>query len=299
MSTPKKLIAVIGATATGKSNLAISLAQTYNGEIVSADSRQVYKEIPVGTGALTHQEMQGVPHYLIGVVPITQFQQFSVARYQTLAHKHINQTHAKNRFPFLVGGTGLYIQAVVDNITLPHIPPNNELRKKLEPLSTEQLLQHLKQKDPARAQTIDPHNKRRLIRALEIYQTQQKPTPPLKQNPLYETLQIGVTPSDDLHEKIKTRFYQWLNNGLIDEVQNLHTQHALSWETIADIGLHYKWIAEYLQNNISYEQMEQKSIQSIQQYARRQMIWFKRDNRIQWVQNNQQAGVAVEKFLGE
>lgn len=299
MSTPKKLIAIIGATATGKSNLAISLAQTHNGEIVSADSRQVYNEIPVGTGALTRQEMQGIPHYLIGVVPITQFQEFSVARYQTLAHKNINQIHAKNHIPFLIGGTGLYIQAVVDNITLPHIPPNSELRKKFALLSTEQLFQQLKQKDPARAQTIDPHNKRRLIRALEIYQTQQKPATPIKQNPLYKTLQIGITPPSDLREKIKTRFYQWLNNGLIDEVQNLHAQHNIHWETIADIGLHYKHIAEYLQNNTSYEQMEQKSIQSIQQYARRQTIWFKRDKRIQWIQNEQQANGVVEKFLKE
>ena len=253
MSTLKPLVAIVGATATGKSNLAISLASAYNGEVVSADSRQVYKEIPIGTGALLPQETQGVPHYMIGVVSITQLQQFSVADYQELARKHIDQIHANNHLPFLVGGTGLYIQAIVDNIQLPHTPPNNELRKKLESLSAEYLFEQLQKQDPARAQTIDPHNKRRLVRALEIYQAQQKPVAPIKKDPLYATLQLGVVPPNDLREKIQMRFYAWLDSGLIDEVQNLHTRHAISWEVIAEIGLHYKWIAEYLQNNISRE----------------------------------------------
>lgn len=297
MNTRKQLIAIIGATATGKSHLAISLARSYNGEVVSADSRQVYKEIPIGTGALSRKEMESIPHYMIGVVSITQLQQFSVATYQALARKHIDHIHAARHLPFLVGGTGLYIQAIVDNIQLPHIPPNNELRKKLELLSSEQLFEQLRAQDPSRAQTIDPFNKRRLVRALEIYQAQQKPTAPIKKDPQYATLQIGVALSDDLHEKIQKRFYEWLDSGLIDEVQNLHTQHAIHWESIAEIGLHYKWVAEYLQNNISHEQMKQKSIQSIQQYARRQMIWFKRDKRIQWVENEQQARATIENFL--
>ena len=297
MSTNKQLIALVGATATGKSRLAVALAQTYNGEIVSADSRQIYKEIPVGTGALSQQEMQGVPHYMIGVESITQLQTFSVARYQTQARKHITHIHAKNHLPFLVGGTGLYIQAVVDNVEFPRIPPNNALRAKLETRSTQNLFLELQKKDPVRAQTIDPYNTRRIIRALEIYEAQQKPTTPVQKNPLYQTLQLGLTPPDYLRENIQKRFYEWLDNGLIDEVQNLNTQHGLSWNAIQELGLHYKWIGEYLQNNISHEQMEQKSITAIHQYARRQMIWFKRDKRIQWIENEQQARALVEKFL--
>ena len=295
MSTKPPVVAIIGPTATGKSHLAIQLAKTYNGEIVSADSRQIYKEISIGTAKISKQEMDGVPHYMINVASLAEY--FSVTQYQKLAKQHIHDIHARSRPPFVVGGTGLYIQSIVDNVLYPEVPPNEPLRKKLESYSTEQLRQELKEKDPFRAQTIDQNNNRRLIRALEIYEHQQKPLQELKKRPLYNTLQIGIYPPDNLHEKIQTRFYEWIQQGMIEEVQALRERYQFSWERIQAIGLQYRCIADYLQGNISRSQMEQNSIQSIAQYAKRQMSWFKKDNRIQWINTREQADAIVAQFI--
>ena len=278
MSTKPAVVAVVGPTATGKSQLAIQLAKTHSGEIVSADSRQIYKEISIGTAKISKQEMEGVPHYMIDVASLEQY--FSVTQYQHCAKQHIHNIHARSHLPFLVGGTGLYIQSIVDNVVYPKVPPNEPLRKKLESHSTKQLVQALKAKDPLRAQTIDQNNNRRL-----------------KKRPIYNTLQIGIYPPDNLHENIQTRFYKWIQQGMVEEVQALRERYQFSWERIQAVGLQYKCIADYLQGNISRTQMEQNSIQSITQYAKRQMSWFKKDNRIHWIHTHEQAHALVAHFI--
>jgi tRNA dimethylallyltransferase len=167
------LIVILGPTASGKSNLAIKLAKKFNGEIISADSRQIYQEMDIGTAKITKEEMSGIPHYLIDIVKPDQ--EFTLAQYKKLAVKIIKDVQKRGKLPFLVGGTGLYIQAVVDNLEIPQVKPNKKLRNKLEKLTNQELLNQLKKLDPLSAVSIDPNNKRRLIRALEVCLIAKKP----------------------------------------------------------------------------------------------------------------------------
>src|SRR3990167_3851819 len=161
----RKIIVILGPTASGKSALAVKLAKKFNGEVISADSRQVYKGLNIGTGKITRKEMGGVPHYCLDVVSPKKI--FTVADFKKCAEKAIEKIFAKNKTPIIVGGTGLYIQAVVDNITLPEVKPNWKLRKELEKKTTEEMFKMLKKLDPERAKTIDAKNPRRLIRAIK------------------------------------------------------------------------------------------------------------------------------------
>ncbi|MBU4078319.1 tRNA (adenosine(37)-N6)-dimethylallyltransferase MiaA, partial [Patescibacteria group bacterium] len=161
-----KIIVVVGPTASGKSDLAVEIAKKYNGEVVSADSRQVYKGMDIGTGKITQKEMQGIKHYLLDVAsPKTRF---TVAQYQKKANQAIGEIIKKEKLPILCGGTGFYIQSIVDNIAIPKVKPDLKLRKNLEKQSAEELFEQLKKLDSERAKNIDKYNKRRLIRAIEI-----------------------------------------------------------------------------------------------------------------------------------
>jgi len=160
------LVVILGPTASGKSELAIKLAKKFGGEIVSADSRQIYQEMDIGTGKLTKKQMASIAHHLINLVKPDQ--EFTLAQYKKLAIKTIKNIQKRNKLPFLVGGTGLYIQTVVDNLIIPQVKPNKKLRNKLEKLTNQELLIQLKKIDPLTAKIIDPYNKRRLIRALEV-----------------------------------------------------------------------------------------------------------------------------------
>jgi tRNA dimethylallyltransferase len=173
----QKLIVILGPTASGKTGMSIKLAKKFNGEIVSADSRQVYKGLDIGSGKVTKKEMQGVPHHLLDVA--NPKNRFSASQYQKLANKAVVKIQNKNKLPFLVGGTGFYIQSIVDNIVLPEVKPNWALRAKLEKKSNEELFLMLEKLDPVRAQNIDKQNPRRLLRALEIVITTGRPVPSL------------------------------------------------------------------------------------------------------------------------
>ncbi|MEK7612980.1 MAG: tRNA (adenosine(37)-N6)-dimethylallyltransferase MiaA, partial [Patescibacteria group bacterium] len=162
----KKVLVIVGPTASGKSGLAVRLAKKFKGEIISVDSRQVYKGLDIGTGKITKKEMKGVPHYLLDVA--NPKKQFSVSQYKKFADKIVRYIVLENRLPIIVGGTGFYIDTLAGKFSLPDVPPNKLLRRKLEKFDTEELFKMLKKKDPARAKTIDRHNKVRLIRALEI-----------------------------------------------------------------------------------------------------------------------------------
>jgi len=309
----KKLIVILGPTASGKSELAIKLAKKFNGEIVSADSRQVYKGMDIGTGKVTPDTKnssnfstgqvkkkyifihQGIPHYCIDVA--SPKRRFTVVQYRKLALKAINKILKKVHVPILCGGTGFYIQAVVDGIVIPEVPPDWKSRKQLEKKTVKELFNQLKKLDPKRAKTIEKKNKRRLIRALEIVK-KIGPVPILKKKPLpYPVLMTGIKKSpEELRRRIKKRFFKWLKQGLIKEVMNLRNS-GISWKKIEDFGIHYRVIARYLQNKINYEGIIEKSIIELQNYAKRQITWFKRDKRIHWVKNYNKAEKIIKKFL--
>lgn len=298
-----KLIVILGPTASGKSDLAIKLALFLSRpklkrkvEIISADSRQVYKGMNIGTGKITKKEMKNVPHHLLDVAsPKTRF---TVAHYQKIGLQKIKEILSKNNLPIVVGGTGFYIQALTDGIIIPNIKPNWPLRKKLEKKSTTQLYQMLKKLDPRRAKTIEKKNPRRLIRALEIILTTKKPVAPIQKNHLpYQILILGVKKSkEELKKLIQKRLIKRLENGMIKEVKNLR-KNGISWKRLEEFGLEYRWLAYFLQNKISYQEMVEKLQHAIEQFARRQTVWFKRDKRIKWIKNKQQAKNLINKFL--
>ncbi len=290
-----KIIAILGPTASGKTDLSIELAKKFNGEVVSADSRQIYKKMDIGSGKITKKEMQGIPHYLLSIAnPKTRF---SVAQYQKMALKAIKIIQAKNRIPFLVGGTGFYIQSVVDGIIIPEVKPNWKLRRSLEKLTLNQLFIKLKKLDPKRASSIDKNNPHRLIRALEIVLTTKKPVPSLKSKSNFNALQIGITKSkDELKKLIKKRLLKRLENkAMINEVKKLHKY--LSWDRLEEFGLEYRFVAQYIQNKISYEEMINHIQKESEHFAKRQMTWFKRDKRIHWIKNKKEADKLINKFL--
>ncbi|HHE76384.1 MAG TPA: tRNA (adenosine(37)-N6)-dimethylallyltransferase MiaA [Candidatus Parcubacteria bacterium] len=292
----KKIVVILGPTASGKTKLSIELAKLFNGEIVSADSRQVYKKMDIGTDKISKKERKGIPHYLIDVA--SPKKTFTVARYKDLAVKAIKKIQKNRKIPFLVGGTGFYIQAVTDGLLVPEVKPDWKLRKELEKKSAEELFDILKEKDPQRAKSIDRFNKRRLIRAIEIITKTKKPVSPLKKiKPDFEVLKIGIKKSQkSLKKAIKERFSRWLKQGLIKEVKDLR-KAGLSWKKIEEFGIHYRQIALYLQNKISREEMIEKSLKELEQYAKRQMTWFKKDKEIHWIKNKGEAKKAVKKFL--
>jgi tRNA dimethylallyltransferase len=283
-----KLIVILGPTASGKTELAIKLAKKFNGEIVSADSRQVYKVMNIGTAKPTKKEMKGIPHHLLDVA--SPKRKFTVAQYRKLALKAIEKIQKKGKIPFLVGGTFFYIRAIVDGILIPEVPPDWKLRKKLEKKSPKELYKILKKLDPKRAKTIEKENKRRLIRAIEICKKIGK-VPPLRFNPLpYPVLMIGIKrKKKELKERIKKRFFEWLKEGLILEVIKLRKM-GVSLKRIEEFGMHYREIAKYLKGEISEKEMIENSIREIQNYAKKQLNWFKKDKRINWVNPHTKQG---------
>jgi len=290
-----KLIVILGPTASGKTELAIKLAKNFNGEIINADSRQVYKGMDIGTAKPTKEEMRDVPHYLLDVA--SPKRKFTVAQYRKLALKAIEKIQKKGKIPFLVGGTWFYIRAVVDGLVIPKVPPDWKLRKKLEKKSPQELYEILKKLDPERAKTIEKENKRRLIRAIEICKKIGK-VPPLRFNPLpYPVLMIGIKRAKkELMERIRKRFFEWLKRGLILEVIKLQKM-GVSFKRIEEFGMHYREIARYLRGKISEKEMIENSIREIQNYAKKQLNWFKKDKRIKWIKNYKEAKELIKKFL--
>lgn len=297
-----KLIVILGPTASGKSDLAVQLSLFLKKklkkevEIISADSRQVYQKMNIGTGKITKKEMRGIPHHLLDIVsPKTKF---SVAQYQKKAHKKIDEIFKKNRLPIVVGGTGFYIQSITDGLIIPQVKPNWQLRKKLEKKSVNELYKILKKIDQERAKKIDNKNPRRLIRAIEIVTTSKKPVPKSKITPPpYQILIIGLEKSkSELKKLIRKRLIQRLNKGMVREVKKLK-KNGLSWKRLEDLGLEYRWLALYLQKKISYQEMVGSLERAIIQFSKRQITWFKRDHRIHWIKNYQEVKMKINTFL--
>lgn len=279
MKKKSKILVVLGPTAVGKSDLAVELALKFNGEVISADSRQVYTGLNIGAGKITKKEMKGVPHYLLDVASPKKI--FTISDFQKLALEAIEEVLAKGKLPILCGGTGFYIQSIVDGISLPEVPPDEDLRNKLSKKSAPELFMMLQKLDPKRAKNIDKHNHVRLIRAIEIAKALGK-VPKVKTKQLFDVLEIGLDlPGEDLREKVHKRLHKRFEQGMIAEVKRLH-EKGLSWKRLEVLGLEYKWIAQFLQNKITKEEMVERLQFDTWKYAKRQRTWFKRDERIKW-----------------
>ncbi len=295
MNAKAKLIVVVGPTASGKTSLAVLLGKKFNGEVISADSRQVYKGMNLGSGKVTKKEMEGVPHHLLDVADPKRT--FTASHFARLGRKAITGIVKRGKTPIVCGGTGFYIRALVDGIVIPDAKPNPKLRKKLEKMSVNELFEILKSKDPERASTIDPKNPRRLIRALEIIDALGK-VPELKKHPLpYPTLFIGIArEKETLKALIEKRLKARIKLGMLSEIKRLHTQ-GVSWKKLESFGLEYRYGALFLQKKIDKETFMRELTKQIFDYAKRQMTWFRPDTRIHWIKKPAEAEKLVKKFL--
>lgn len=292
--TPK-LIVVVGPTASGKSSLAVLLAKKFNGEIVSADSRQVYKGMNLGSGKVTKKEMAGIPHHLLNVADPKRT--FTAAHFAKLGRKAVADIIKRRKTPIVCGGTGFYIRALVDGLIIPEAKPNPKLRKVLEKKSVDELFAILKEKDPDRAETIDPKNPRRLIRALEIIDALGK-VPALKKNPLpYPTLFIGIAKNQDVLKKlVEIRLEKRIKMGMLAEMRGLHAR-GVSWKRLESFGLEYRYSALLLQNKIDKETFIRELTKQILDFSKRQITWFKPDTRIHWISTASEAEKLAKLFL--
>ncbi len=301
MNKPK-VIAIVGPTSSGKTALGVWLAQKLNGEVISADSRQVYKGLNIGTGKVTKKEMAGVPHYLLDVASPKRL--FTASDFKELGEKALTKILKNNHTPMVVGGTGLYADVLLGRMTLPEVPPNNKLRARLERQTTKQLFAMLQKLDPERASTIEPEHRRRLIRAIEIATVLGKnPSKasamnglPAQQMP-YEVLWLGLNPDEKvLNKKIIKRLHERLKAGMLREASRLHTA-GLSYKRMEELGLEYRSLARHLRGDISKEEMVQELERAIPHYAKRQMRWFKRNPNIVWIKNKTESLRLAKTFL--
>lgn len=300
-----KVIVVLGPTASGKSKLAVKLAKKLNGEIISADSRQVYKGLDIGTEKITKKERRDIKHHLIDVADPKKI--YTVVQYQKAAKKIISQIFKKTlpagrqgKIPIIVGGSGFYIDALIYDYKLPAVAPQKSFRKKLNQKSTTELFQMLQGFDPRRAANIDPYNKRRLIRALEIILKTKTPVPEVKKQSPYQVLKIGLKKSPaQLRRLISRRLKKTLKRGLINEVKKLRSPAGggLSWQRLEELGMEYRLVSYYLRGLISRPQMTNQIQREIYRYAQRQMTWFKKDKSIIWIKNPQKAFAICRDWL--
>lgn len=269
----QKIIVICGPTATGKSDYAVALAKQISGEIVSADSRQAYRGLDIGSGKITKREMKGVPHHLLDVANPKRI--FSVAQFQKLGAKTIKDILKRGKMPIICGGTGFYIDALVYEQNFPEVKPNSKLRKKLETYTTAALAQLLEKQDPARYETIDIHNRVRLIRALEIVETLGH-VPKVTRVPKYEIEWYYLDfPDDVLKRRIHDRLIKRMRAGMVREVKQLHDE-GVSWKRLESLGLEYRYLAQYLQKKLSKQEMLAQLESAIWHYAKRQRTWFKK-----------------------
>ena len=279
MAKPK-IIAVVGATASGKTALSIELAKRFNGEVISADSRQVYRGLDIGSGKVTEAEMQGIPHHLIDIADISY--RYTGADFVRDAKAAIADITARGKVPIIAGGTFFYLDLLRGKMSTAEVEPNLELQAELEKLTTEELFRKLSLADSARAATIESSNRRRLIRALEIIQTLGSVPPPTRTESEFDWLIFGIDiERDTLNARIEERMLQRLKDGMREEVEALLAAGA-SAERLVDFGLEYRFLTRNIQKEIPYEVMTEKLFTKIKQFAKRQKTWLKRDTEIIW-----------------
>lgn len=297
-NTKPKIIVVVGPTASGKTSLSITLAKKFSGEVISADSRQVYKNLDIGTEKITKEETQGVPHHLIDVCEINTV--YTAVDFKQDGEAAIAEIINNKNLPILAGGTFFYIDTLLGKVTTPEAPPNPKLRAELEKKDTAVLYESLLKLDPRRAEDIDPHNKRRIVRALEVVAALGTvPELPEATELPYDICMIGIeVDKKELRTRIRRRAEEALTRGLIEETQQL-LESGVTKARLSEIGLEYRVVMEYLDNDIDEAGLIQKIEEKNWQYAKRQIMWLKRDDSIQWIELNEinKITAEVEKFL--
>ena len=293
-----KLVVIEGTNASGKSGLGVALAAHYGGEVVSADSRQVFRGLDLGSGKITPEEMQGVRHHLIDVVEPNDF--FSMHDFQRMAYEAVDDVRARGRTPFLVGGTGLYVASVTDGYVMSDTEPDLEYRAYLETMDTPKLYEMLRELRPE--MEIDEKNRNRVMRQLEKIHDGDDHSAP--NAPRYDCLKLGVTwPRPVLRARIDERLDRRLEQGLIEEVQGLLDRGA-SVEFLKKLGLEYRFITQYLIGEIpDQNEMVELLRTAIKQFAKRQTTWFRRDKDIRWLDMAgdpfAEACEKIDRFLAE
>jgi tRNA dimethylallyltransferase len=299
-----KLIAIIGPTATGKTKLAIELALHFNGEIINADSRQIYRHMDIGTAKPTKEELAAVPHHLVDIIEPDK--EFSLAEYQQLTEKTIQDIQARGKIPFLVGGSGLYVWAVLEGWVIPKIAPDSGFRRELEKRAGmgqgAELYADLRQIDPAAAAKIDPRNIRRVIRALEVNKLSETPFSELqkKQTPPFQTLIIGLTADrKELYRRADERADKMLKQGFVEEVNALQKMgYSLSLPAMSGIG--YREIGQYLNGETTLDAAVYKIKTGTHRFIRHQYAWFRRqDERIKWFDVEKAFGPEINRTVTE
>ena len=295
----QKVVVICGPTASGKTALSIELAKRINGEIVSADSMQIYDEMNIGTAKPDQEEMQGIKHYLIGNIKPTN--RYSVSEFKKDAISAIKEIVSKEKMPIVVGGTGLYVNSLVYGIDYPEIQTNLEYRKKLEKIVEEKGLQYLFEKaveiDKEAMKKISPNDKKRILRVLEIYKETGKTKTELERESRkngipydYKIFAINM-PREILYDRINRRVDIMIEKGLIDEVSSLYEKYGESLLTSMQ-AIGYKEVVEFLKGNCTKEEMIEKIKMETRRYAKRQLTWFRKIENIQWldglndIQNN-------------
>lgn len=293
-----KLVVIEGTNASGKSGLGVTLAAHYGGEVVSADSRQVFRGLDLGSGKITPEEMQGVRHHLIDIAEPNEF--FSMHDFQRLAYEAVDDVRARGRTPFLVGGTGLYVASVTDGYVMSDTEPDLEYRAYLETMDTPKLYEMLRELRPE--MEIDEKNRNRVMRQLEKIHDGDDHSAP--NAPRYDCLKLGVTwPRPVLRARIDERLDRRLEQGMIEEVQGLLDRGA-SVEFLKKLGLEYRFITQYLIGEIpDRNEMVELLRTAIKQFAKRQTTWFRRDKDIQWLDMAgdpfAEACEKIDRFLAE
>ncbi len=283
------IVVIVGPTASGKTNLSVQLAKIFNSEIISADSMQIYKKMSIGTAKPTIDEMQGIPHHLIDFVDINK--NFSVADYVKLAKEKIFEINEKGKLPIIVGGTGLYVNSLIDNInfTEQNSDPvlRDKLKKRVETQGIQSLIEELKTFDIESAQKLHPNNVSRIIRAIEIYKTTGiTMTEQIKNSKKFDSpfnpIMIGLNYKDRnvLYDRINKRVDSMIKNGLVNETQEILSDNC---SKTAMNAICYKELIPYINGECSLEQAVEVLKRQTRRYAKRQLTWFKKDNRINWI----------------
>jgi len=286
-----KIIVIAGQTSTGKSDLAVDLAKAIGGEVVSADSRQIYKGLDLSSGKITPAEMRGIPHHMIDLV--TPLENYSVADFAREGTQCMNDIFSRGNIPIVCGGTGFYIDALVSGTQFNEVRANRALRKELANESTESLYSLLKSRAPKRALEIDPDNKQRIIRSLEIFEALGE-IPKQKRTSPYQILWICATRNqDELKSRIKQRIINRLNDGMLEEIKELIAL-GVSHTRLEGLGLECRYMSRYLRDIIDKETMIQELAYKTNQFAKRQKTWFKRNKKYHRLHPENEKGYILE-----
>jgi tRNA dimethylallyltransferase len=304
-----KVVVVVGPNASGKSDIALELALKFNGEIISADSRQVYRglnltagKIPGGwkrVGLKRHFIYQNVIHHMTDM--ISPKRHFTVQRFRKKATKAIAGALKRGKLPIIEGGSGFYVDVLLHDINIPQVPPNRRLRRELDKLDDTALFNRLKALDANTAKRIDRYNRHRVIRAIEIIVMTHSPIPEIQLKDLrrspYNLLKIGILyPTDTLKKRIAARLRRRLKEGMVEEVRGLRKKR-LSWKRLEELGLEFRYIARHLRSELTYDELVSALETQIWHYAKRQITWFKRDENIIWIDAPAKAAPLVRGFL--